>query len=85
MDATMPFSKLDLDPEHIQAMHDAFRRVCDILQLQCCPDDPTTEGVVMKIVEFAKVGERDPEILCIDVLAQLEMQTSRAPPERTHR
>jgi hypothetical protein len=30
MDAAMPFSKLDLDPEHIEAMHDAFRRVCDI-------------------------------------------------------
>jgi hypothetical protein len=84
MDAAMPFSKLDLDPEHIEAMHDAFRRVCDTLQLECRPDDPTTERVVMKIVELAKAGERDPEILCIDVLAQLETRTqpSRAPPER---
>jgi hypothetical protein len=63
MGGTMPFSKLDLDPEHIEAMHDALRRVCDILQLECCPDDPTTERVVMKIVELAKAG--DPEILCI--------------------
>jgi hypothetical protein len=38
MDTTMPFSKLDLDPEHIEAIHDAFRRVCDILRLDCCPD-----------------------------------------------
>jgi hypothetical protein len=52
---TMPFSKLNLDPEHIEAMHDAFRRVCDVLQLEC---------------ELTKAGERDPEILCIDVLAE---------------
>jgi hypothetical protein len=27
--------------------------------------------VVTKIVDLAKAGERDPEILCIDVLAEL--------------
>jgi hypothetical protein len=26
----MPFSNLQLDPDHIEAMHDAFQRVCDI-------------------------------------------------------
>jgi hypothetical protein len=31
-----------------------------------------TEHIVMKIVERAKAGELDPELLCIDVLAQLE-------------
>jgi hypothetical protein len=68
MGATMPFSKLQLDPEHIEAMHDAFRRVCDILQLSCDREDPLTEIVVLKIMELAKSGQRDPEILCIDVL-----------------
>jgi hypothetical protein len=72
MGATMPFSKLQLDPEHIEAMHDAFRRVCDILQLSCDREDPLTEIVVLKIMELAKSGQRDPEILCIDVLAELE-------------
>jgi hypothetical protein len=53
-------------------MRAAFHRVCDILQLNCDVDDPTTEIVVMKIVELAKVGELDPERLCIAVLADLD-------------
>jgi hypothetical protein len=52
-------------------MHAAFRRVCDILQLSCDREDPLTELVVLKIMELAKAGEHDPEILCIDVLAEL--------------
>jgi hypothetical protein len=70
------FSKLDLDPDHIEAMHDAFRRLCDILLLECDQEDRLTEAVVLKIVELAKAGERDPDILCIDVLAQLETPAS---------
>jgi hypothetical protein len=58
--------------QHIEVMHDAFRRVCDILQLSCEREDQLTELVVLKIMELAKSGERDPEILCIDVLAALE-------------
>jgi hypothetical protein len=78
MGATMPFSKLQLDPEHIEAMHDAFRRVCDILQLSCDREDPLTEIVVLKIIELAKAGEYDPEVLCIDVLAELQDGTPRS-------
>jgi hypothetical protein len=70
--ATMPFSKHDIDPQHIEAMRAAFRRVCDILQLNCEADDPMTEIVVMKIVELAKAGELDPERLCLAVIADLD-------------
>jgi hypothetical protein len=69
--ATMPFSKFDVDPERIEAMRSAFQRVCQVLQLDCGREDPMTETIVMKIMELAKVGELDPELLCIDVLAQL--------------
>ena len=72
MGETMPFSKFDVDPEHIEAMREAFRRVCDILQLDCGRDDPVTELIVTKIVERAKAGELDPERLCIDLLAEIE-------------
>jgi hypothetical protein len=72
MGSTVQFSKLQLDSEHIEAMHDAFQRVCDILQLSCDREDPLTEVVVLKIIELAKAGERDPDLLCIDVLAALE-------------
>jgi hypothetical protein len=72
MGATMPFSKYVVDSDLMEIMRAAFHPVCDILQLACDREDPLTEIVVTKIVELAKAGERDPEVLCIDVLAQLE-------------
>jgi hypothetical protein len=83
MGAAMPFSKFNVDPEHIEAMRAAFRRVCDVLQLDCGRDDPMTELIVMKIVERAKAGELDPERLCIDVLAQLRPPQPSAESEGT--
>jgi hypothetical protein len=68
----MPFSKYTADPDLMEVMRDTFHRVRDILQLSCERDDPLTEIVITKIVELAKARERDPEVLCIDVLAQLE-------------
>jgi hypothetical protein len=80
----MPFPKCDVDPDMMEAMRAAFYRVCDIPQLSDY-EGPLTELVVLKIVELAKAGERDPEILCIDVLAEIgtpsESETSRTPPE----
>jgi hypothetical protein len=72
MGATMPFSKYNIDPEHIEAMRAPFHWVCDILQLNCAADDPVTEIVVMKIAELAKAGELDPERLCIAMLSDLD-------------
>jgi hypothetical protein len=72
VDATMPFSKLKLlDAEQMEAPHEAFRRLCDILHIDCGREDKLTEFVILKIVELAKAGERDPEVLCIDVLAAM--------------
>jgi hypothetical protein len=86
MGLTMPFSKLNLlDADQIEAMREAFRRVCDILQLQCGREDQLTEVVGLKIVELARAGGRDPEKLCMDVLAALGTSsnevTQRPPPE----
>jgi hypothetical protein len=82
----MPFSRYKIaDSDLMEAMHEAFHRVCNILQLSGDREDPLTEIVVEKIVELAKAGERDPEILCIDVLAGLGTPTpemSHAPPEQ---
>jgi hypothetical protein len=55
----------------MEAMRAAFYRVCDVLQLSCDVEDPLTEVVVAKIVELAKAGERDPDILCGKVLTDL--------------
>jgi hypothetical protein len=75
----MPFSKYTIDSEQIEAMRAAFHRVCDVLQLDCSREDPMTEIVVTKIVELAKVGELDPERLCMDTLAALEKRSSPWP------
>jgi hypothetical protein len=45
--------------------------VCEVLQLSCDREDPLTEVIVLKIVELAKAGERDPDILCGKVLVDL--------------
>jgi hypothetical protein len=68
----MPFRNY-LKSEHIEVMREAFRRVCEVLQLNGGVEDPITEIIVLKIVELAKAGELDPERLCIDVLVDLEI------------
>jgi hypothetical protein len=78
--ATMPFSKYTCEPDLIEAMRAAFYRVCDVLQLSYDREDPLTEVVVTKIVELAKAGERDPEILCFTVLSELDMPLQEAIP-----
>jgi hypothetical protein len=64
----------------MEAMRAAFHRVCDVLELSCDREDPLTEVVVTKIVELAKAGERDPEMLCFTVLTELEMPLQEAIP-----
>jgi hypothetical protein len=77
----MPFSRYKTpDSSLMEAMRAAFYRVCDVLQLSCDREDLLTEVVVTKIVELAKAGERDPEILCFTVLAELDMPLQEAIP-----
>jgi hypothetical protein len=81
MGATMPFSRYStVDPSLMEAMRAAFYRVCEVLQLSCDREDPLTEVVVTKIVELAKAGENDPEILCFTVLAELGTPLQQAIP-----
>ena len=62
---TMPFSRYNTaDSSLMEAMGAAFHKVCEELRLNCDREDPLTEVVITKIVELAKAGERDPEILC---------------------
>jgi hypothetical protein len=72
----MPFSKYDMGNEHIEAMRVAYRRICDVLQLDCRREDPMTEIIVMKIVELAEVGEYDPMQVSERVLADLKASHS---------
>jgi hypothetical protein len=74
----MAFSKYVVVPAHIEAAREAFRRVCEALQLNCGTEDPMTEIVVEKILNLAKVGESDPTRMCAAVLAELETPRSAA-------
>jgi len=65
-----------VDPKYVEAMKEAFQRVCDVLRLEGNTLD--TELVVLRIVELANLGELDPERLCIGVLASLESPDSPA-------
>jgi hypothetical protein len=83
----MPFARYPIaDSSLMEAMRAAFNRVCDILQLSCDREDPLTELVVMKIMDLAKAGERDPDNLCFGVLAEFGMPLQdaipRSSPER---
>jgi hypothetical protein len=80
MGAAMPFSKYTCEPDLMEAMRAAFYRVCDALQLSWDREDPLTDIVVTKIVELAKAGERDPDILCFTVLAELDMPLQESIP-----
>jgi hypothetical protein len=81
MGSTMPFSRYNsaFNADLMEAMRAAFYRVCDVLQLSGDREDPLTEIVVEKIVELAKAGERDPDILCLHVMADLNAPAQRTP------
>jgi hypothetical protein len=67
----MPFSKHQIDTAHIEAMHSAFRKVCDALLLRSDRDDPMTEVIASKIVALAKSGDHDADRLVELVLDDL--------------
>ncbi len=62
----------------MEAMRAAFYRVCEVQERSCDREDPLTEVVATKIVELAEAGERDPEILCSKVLAELGTRSQGA-------
>jgi hypothetical protein len=51
------------EPEAIERMTVAYENVLKVLQLTD-REDPITELVARKIIDFARAGEIDPERLC---------------------
>jgi hypothetical protein len=64
------FRNKAFEPEAIAAMTSAYDDVCRLLGLED-PDDPETNAVARKIIEFAQRGERDPVRLRESVLRSL--------------
>jgi len=59
-------------PEQIAAMGDAFSNALNALKLSD-REDPLAELVAKKVIEIARLGERDPKRLC--ELALRDIQT----------
>jgi hypothetical protein len=49
----MPFTNYTIDPEQIEALRSAFKKVCLELGLNCEAGDPMTEIIVETIVDIA--------------------------------
>jgi hypothetical protein len=66
-------SGIVLDAEATRALGTAFESACKALQLSD-RTDPATELVAKKLIDLAKEGERDPELLCAAVLQTFREQ-----------
>jgi hypothetical protein len=53
----------------------AFEQVCIALQIGDC-DDHVKQAIANKIIELAKTGERNPDLLC-----ECALKDIRQPPE----
>ncbi len=66
------------DPETIEAMNVAFAAVRESLHLSD-QDDPATQFVARKVIDVARLGERDPERIRDLVLLALKQSGQRGP------
>jgi hypothetical protein len=62
------------EPEEKRVLGVAFEMVCIALRVGDC-DDGVKQAIASKIIEFAEAGERNPDILCEQVLKDI-----RSPP-----
>jgi len=59
-----PFLKGEqLDQETVRILGVAFEQVCITLRTGDC-DDNVSQAIANKIIELAKTGERNPDLLC---------------------
>jgi hypothetical protein len=58
------------DPETKRVLGVAFEQVCIALQIGASDDD-VKQAIANKVIELAKAGERNPDILCERVLEDI--------------
>jgi hypothetical protein len=63
------------DPETKRVLGVAFEIICASLRIGDCAED-VKQAIANKVIEFAKAGTRDPDLLCERVLEDI-----RRPPE----
>jgi hypothetical protein len=60
--------RFDLETKRVLGV--AFDLVCNTLQTEDC-DDYVKQAIATKIIELAKAGERNPDILCEKALEEI--------------
>jgi hypothetical protein len=63
------------DQESIRILGVAFEQVCIALRIGDC-DDNVRQGIANKIIELAKTGERNPDLLCERALEDIREPVS---------
>jgi hypothetical protein len=61
------------DPETRRVLGVALEMTCIALRTGDC-DDGVRQAIVIKIIELAKAGERNPDVLCEQALAAIRWQ-----------
>jgi len=69
----------DFDPETTRVMGVALGMACVALRTGDCADD-VKQAIAIKIVALAKAGERNPDILCEQVLKDIRTPQMEAEP-----
>jgi hypothetical protein len=78
-DEAMPITRFiqgaAFDPEQVESLSAAFTKACHELGL-VDRTDPLVEIVATKIISIAKNGERDPDRLCRQAIAALNLPSA---------
>jgi hypothetical protein len=61
---------IKFDPETTRVMGVALEMVCIALRVGLCDDD-VKQAIAAKIIDLAKTGERNPDVLCERVLREI--------------
>ena len=67
------------DQETLRVLGVAFEQVCIALRIGDCGDD-VKNAIANKIIELAKTGERNPDLLCERALKKIRQPLEPAPP-----
>ena len=68
-----PFSQASSDPKLVDVMDNAYAKACRMLHDKGQPA-VVQEVMAGRIIEIVKAGERDPDRICLRVMADLGLQ-----------
>jgi hypothetical protein len=75
-----PFlNREQFDQETVRILGLAFEQACVALHIGDCADD-VKQAIADKIIELAKTGERNPDLLCERALKEIRQPEFEAPP-----